>query len=53
MPAAAVTPAPMAYIKIVAGKTVIVGFRNGPVGLLQGEFLTGLSFFAKTACILY
>ena len=53
VPAATVTPAPMAYTKIVAGKMVIVGFWNEPVGLPQDELLTGLFFFAKTAYALY
>ena len=53
MPAAAVSPAPTAYIKVVAVKKLVVGFRNGPVGPLQSELLTGLFFFAKTAlCLL-
>ena len=49
MPAAAVIPAPIAYIKVVAVKKLVVGFRNGPVGPPQGVLLTGLFFFAKTA----
>ena len=53
MPAAAVIPAPIVYIKVVVVKKLIVGFRNGPVGPLKGELLTGLFFFAKTACALY
>ena len=53
MPAAAVISAPIAYIKIVAVKKLVVGFRNGPAGLPQGELLTGPFFFAKTACALY
>ena len=53
MPAVTVTPVPMAYIKIVAGKMVIVRFWNEPVGLRQDELLTGLFFFAKTAYALY
>ena len=32
MPAAAVIPAPIAYIKVVAVKKLVVGFRSGPVG---------------------
>ena len=52
VPAAAVIPAPIAYIKVVAVKKLVVGFRNGPVGPPQGESLTGLFFFAKTACAL-
>ena len=53
MPAAAVIPAPIVYIKVVAVKKLAVGFWNGPVGLRQGELLTGLFFFTKTACALY
>ncbi len=53
MPAAAVIPAPIAYIKVVAVKKLVVGFRDGPVGPPQGVLLTGLFFFAKTACALY
>ena len=53
MPAAAVIPAPIAYIKVVAVKKLVVGFRNGPVGPRQDELLTGLFFFAKTSCALY
>ena len=36
MPAAAVIPAPIAYIKVVAVKTLVVGFRGGPTGLPMG-----------------
>ena len=32
MPAAAVIPAPIAYIKVVAVKKLVVGFRMGSVG---------------------
>lgn len=52
MPAAAVIPAPIAYIKVVAVKKLVVGFRDGPAGPPQGVLLTGLFFFAKTACAL-
>ena len=31
MPAAAVIPAPIAYIKVVAVKKLVVGFRKDPV----------------------
>ena len=34
MPAAAVIPAPIAYIKVVAVKKLVVGFLVGLVGLL-------------------
>ena len=33
MPAAAVIPAPIAYIKVVAVKKLVVGFRSGAHGL--------------------
>ena len=52
MPAAAVIPAPIAYIKVVAVKKLVVGFLGGAVGPPQGESLTELSFFAETACAL-
>ena len=32
VPAAAVIPAPIAYIKVVAVKKLVVGFRRGPSG---------------------
>ena len=31
MPAATVIPASVAYVKVVAVKKLVVGFRNGPV----------------------
>ena len=38
MPAAAVIPAPVAYIKVVAVKKLVVGFLRGTSGpLLKGE----------------
>ena len=52
-PAAMVIPAPIAYIKVVAVKKLVIRFQNGPLSLPQGELLTGLFFFAKTACPLY
>ena len=52
MPAAAVIPTPIAYIKVVAVKNLVVGFRNGPVGLPQGELLSGLFFFPDCVCFL-
>ncbi len=36
MPAAAVIPAPIACTKVVAVKTLVVGFRGGPAGLPMG-----------------
>ena len=52
MPAAAVIPAPIAYIKVVAVKKLVVGFRDGSAGPPRGVSLTELFFFAKTACAL-
>ena len=40
MPAAAVIPAPIAYINVVAVKTLVVGCRGVPVGPADG--LVGL-----------
>ena len=43
MPAAAVIPAPIAYIKVVAVKTLVVGFLSGasgpPFGRVSGSTL--------------
>ena len=39
MPVAAVIPAPIAYIKVVAVEKLVVGFQNGSVGLSQGKLL--------------
>ena len=36
MPAAAVIPAPIAYIKVVAVKKLVVGFQGGAAGLPMG-----------------
>ena len=52
MPAAAVIPAPIAYIKVVAVKKLVVGLRGGTAGPPQGVSLAGPLFFAKTACAL-
>ena len=53
MPAASVIPAPIAYIKAVAVKKLVVGFRDGPVGLPRGKSLSGLFFLSKNACALH
>lgn len=53
MPVAVVISAPVAYIKVVSVKKLIIRFQNGPVGPLQGELLTSLLFFSKTVCALY
>lgn len=53
MPAAAVIPAPIAYIKVVAVKKLVVGFRDGPAGLPRGMFHWPAPFFlAETGCAL-
>ena len=52
-PAAMVIRAPIAYVKVVAVKKLVVRFRNGPLSLQQGELLTGLFFLSKMACALY
>ena len=46
MPAAAVIPAPIAYIKVVAVKKLVVGFRNGSVGPPSG-CVTGWSVLLR------
>ena len=46
MPAAAVTPAPIAYIKVVVVKKLVVGFRRALVGL--NCFNT--DYFARVFC---
>ena len=38
MPAAAVIPAPIAYIKVVAVRKLVVGFRDGNWLLTQHKF---------------
>ena len=53
VPAAAVIPAPIEYIKVVAVKKLVVGFRDGPLGLPRGKSLSGLFFLAKNACALH
>lgn len=52
MPAAAVIPAPIAYIKFVAVKKLVVGFRFGSAGPPRGVSLEELIFLAETACAL-
>ena len=41
MPAAAVIPAPIAYIKVVAVKKLVVEFRIWPTGLPYGQYWLG------------
>ena len=44
VPAAAVIPAPIAYIKVVAVKKLVVGCLASGGGPLHGEYLTLASF---------
>lgn len=44
MPAAAVIPAPIAYIKVVAVKKLVVGSRGEAVGPLRGVLLAVLLY---------
>ncbi len=44
MPAAAVIPAPIAYIKVVAVKKLVVEFWAGPGGRSQGLYCLRLAF---------
>ncbi len=48
MPAAAVIPAPIVYISVVAVKTLVVGFWEGLRGPPQGVLLCGFFFLLKT-----
>ncbi len=41
MPAAAVIPAPIVYIKVVAVKKLVIGFLPRTVGPLAGQHLNG------------
>ena len=52
MPAAAVIPAPIAYIKVVAVKTLVVGFRGGPTGLPMGMHWRARPSFRRLALLL-
>ena len=58
MPAAAVIPAPIAYIKVVAVKKLVVGFRAGSIGpgipcaLMRPAFLRGSGFGSSSARLL-
>ena len=50
MPAAAVIPAPIAYIKVVAVKKLVVGFRDGAAGPPQGVS-TGRAVLLRKDCV--
>ena len=52
MPAAAVIPAPIAYIKVVAVKTLVVGFRGGLAGLPMGMHWQARPSFRRLSLLL-
>ena len=52
MPAAAVIPAPIAYIKVVAVKKLVVGFRGGSAGLPMGMHWRARPSFRRLALLL-
>ena len=52
MPAAAVIPAPIAYIKVVAVKKLVVGFRGGPSGLPMGMHCLARPSFRRPRLLL-
>ncbi len=53
MPAAAVIPAPIAYIKVVAVKTLVVGFWTYLEGLPNGKYSLSWSHFLGFQAALY
>ena len=52
MPAAAVIPAPIAYIKVVAVRTLVVGFRGEPSGLPMGTHWSARPSFRRPSLLL-
>ena len=53
MPAAAVIPAPIAYIKVVAVKKLVVGFRAWRAGPPYGVYWSGWALpLGETSCSL-
>ena len=53
MPAAAVIPAPIAYIKVVAGKKLVVGFLSGEGGLHFVHVSTTVSASGSLSLLLH
>ena len=53
MPAAAVIPAPIAYIKVVAVKKLVVELQAELGGPLNGEYCLALSYFLVSRRGLY
>ena len=52
MPAAAVIPAPIAYIKVVAVKKLVVGVRGGASGLPMGMHCSARPSFRRPVLLL-
>ena len=52
VPAAAVIPAPIAYIKVVAVKKLVVGFRGLPSGLPMGMHCSARPSFRRLILLL-
>jgi hypothetical protein len=50
VPAAAVIPAPIAYIKVVAVKKLVVGFRGRRSGPPKGRYWTPALFLEGPIC---
>ena len=49
MPAPAVIPAPIAYIKVVAVKKLVVEYGHSPDGLPQGVYCLGSAYLLVNA----
>ena len=52
MPAAAVIPAPIAYIKVVAVRTLVVGFQGRATGLPMGMHWSSRPSFRRPCLLL-
>ncbi len=52
MPAAAVIPAPIAYIKVVAVKKLVVGFWRGSMRRPYGLYVCGYASFWRSVLLL-
>ena len=53
MPAAAVIPAPIAYIKVVAVKKLVVELQTWPGGQLNGVYCLAGPYLLVSRCALY
>ena len=53
MPAAAVIPAPIAYIKVVAVKKLVVEFQAWPGGQLNGAYCLAGPYLLVSRRVLY